>query len=104
MPGGVGVVVVGMCLLAVLNGRLSRRETGLVGVLNEVVAAVEHKFCPPVVKCWSVVTWNALGSSVYATATRPTTFPGMQVLSSDLVSTSRSHGGLKNFTDAILTL
>ena len=40
---GVDVVVEGVCLLAVLIGLLDRRETGLVGILNEVPAAVENK-------------------------------------------------------------
>ena len=38
------------CLLVVLIGRLGRHATGLVGVLNEVTAAVEHGFCPPAVQ------------------------------------------------------
>ena len=40
---GVGVVVEGACLLVVLIGRLGRRGTGLVGMPNEVPAAVEHE-------------------------------------------------------------
>ena len=44
-----GVVVEGVCLLVVLIGRLGRRGTGLVGVLNEVPEAVEHEFGPPAV-------------------------------------------------------
>ena len=47
------MVVEGMCLLVVLIGRLGRRGTGLVGELNEVPAAVEHKFGPPAVQCES---------------------------------------------------
>ena len=43
---GVGVVVEGVCLLVVLIGRLGCRGTGLVGVLNNVSAAVEHEFGP----------------------------------------------------------
>ena len=39
---GVGVVVEGACLLVALIGRLGRRGTGLVGMPNEVPAAVEH--------------------------------------------------------------
>ena len=45
------MVVDGACLLAVLVGRLGRRGTGLVGMLNEVPAAVEHEFGPPAVQC-----------------------------------------------------
>ena len=48
---GVGVVVECVCLLAVLIGRLGRRGAVFVGVLNEVPAAVEHKFGPPAVQC-----------------------------------------------------
>ena len=43
-----------VCLLVVLIGRLGRRGTGLVGMLNEVPAAVEHWFDPPAVQCESV--------------------------------------------------
>ena len=42
-----------MCLLVVLIGRLGRRGTGLVWVLNEFPAAVVHAFGPPVVQCES---------------------------------------------------
>ena len=38
------MVVEGVCLLVVLIGRLGRHGAGLVGVLNEVPAVVEHKF------------------------------------------------------------
>ena len=48
---GVGVVVEGFCLLAVLIGSPGRRRTGLVGVLNEVPAADRHEFGPPAVQC-----------------------------------------------------
>ena len=44
------MVVKGVCLLVVLIGRLGRRRTGLVGVLNEVPVAVEHGFGPPAVQ------------------------------------------------------
>ena len=46
-------MVVGLCLLVAHVGLLGRRGTGLVGVLNEVSAAVEHKFGPPAVQCES---------------------------------------------------
>ena len=49
----VGVVVEGVCLLVVLIGRLGRRGAGLVGMLNEVPAALEHEFGPPAVQCKS---------------------------------------------------
>ena len=39
-----------MCLLVVLIGRLGRHGTVLVAVLNEIPAAAEHKFGPPVVQ------------------------------------------------------
>ena len=44
MARGVGVMVEDMCLLVFLIGRLGRHGAGLVGVLNEVPAAVEHEF------------------------------------------------------------
>ena len=44
-------MVEGVCLLLVLIGRLGRHGTGLVGMLNEVPAEVEHKFGPPAVQC-----------------------------------------------------
>ena len=47
------MVVEGVCLLVVLIGRLGRHGAGLVGVLNEVPAAVEHEFGPPAVQCKS---------------------------------------------------
>ena len=47
------MVVEGVCLLAVLIGRLGRHGAGLVRVLNEVPAAVEHEFGPPAVQCES---------------------------------------------------
>ena len=47
------MVVDGVCLLAVLIGRLGRHGYGLVGVLNEVPAAVRHEFGPPAVQCES---------------------------------------------------
>ena len=50
---GVGVGVEGVCLLVVLIGRLGRHGAGLVGVLNEVPAAVGHEFGPPAVQCKS---------------------------------------------------
>ena len=43
----------GVYLPFVLIGRLGRRGTGLVGVLNEVPVAVELGFCPPAVRCKS---------------------------------------------------
>ena len=46
-------MVEGVCLLVVLIGRLGRHGTGLVGVLNEVPAAVEYEFGPPAVQCES---------------------------------------------------
>ena len=49
---GVGVVVEGICLL-VLIVRLGRHGAGLVGMLNEVLAAAEHEFGPPAVQCES---------------------------------------------------
>ena len=49
------MVVEGACLLVVLISRLGRRGTGLVGVLNEVPAAVGHEFGPPAVYCESQV-------------------------------------------------
>ena len=42
-----------MCLLVVLIGRLGRHGAGLVGMLNEVPAAVKHEFGPPAVQCKS---------------------------------------------------
>ena len=47
------MVVEGVCLLAVLIGRLGRRGTGLVEMRNEVPVAVEHGFGPPAVQCES---------------------------------------------------
>ena len=47
------MVVEGVCLLAVLIGRLGRRGTGLVGVLGEVTAAAEHEFGSHAVQCES---------------------------------------------------
>ena len=47
------VVVEGACLLVILIGRLGRQGTGLVGMLNEVPAAVEHEFGPFAVQCES---------------------------------------------------
>ena len=44
-------MVEGVCLLAILIGRLCRRGTGLVGILNEVPAAAEYEFGPPAVQC-----------------------------------------------------
>ena len=41
MARRMGVAVEGVCLLVVLIGRLSRRGTGLVGVLNEVPWSVQ---------------------------------------------------------------
>ena len=43
----------GACLLVVLIGRLGRRGTGLVGVLNELPASAGHEFDPPAVQCES---------------------------------------------------
>ena len=47
------VVVEGVCHLVVLIGRLGRHGAGLVGMLNEVPAAIEHEFGPPAVQCKS---------------------------------------------------
>ena len=47
------MVVEGACLLDVLIGCLGRHGAGLVGVLNEVLAAVEHEFGSPAVQCES---------------------------------------------------
>ena len=47
------MVVEGVCLLVVLIGRLGRHGAGLIGMLNEVPAAVEHEFGPPAVQCKS---------------------------------------------------
>ena len=47
------MVVRGLCLLIIPIGCLGRRGTGLVSMLNEVPAAVEHEFGPPAVKCKS---------------------------------------------------
>ena len=44
------MVVERACLLVVLIGRLGRHRAELVGVLNEVPAAVEHEFGPPAVQ------------------------------------------------------
>ena len=46
-------MVDGACLLVVLIGRLGRQGAGLVGMLNEVPAAVKHEFDPPAVQCKS---------------------------------------------------
>ena len=46
-------MVDGACLLVVMTGRLGRHGTGLVEMLNEVPAAVEHEFGPPAVQCES---------------------------------------------------
>ena len=51
MTRGVGVVVEGACLFVVLIGRLGRRGTGFVVVLNEFLAAAEDEFGPPAVQC-----------------------------------------------------
>ena len=61
MARGVGVVVEGVCLLAVLIGRLGRRGTGLVGMLNEAPEAVGHKFDPPAVQCESQAPPDLVG-------------------------------------------
>ena len=45
------MVVGGACLLVVLFGRLGRRGAGLVGMLNEVQAMVEHESGPAAVQC-----------------------------------------------------
>ena len=50
---GGGVVLEGVGLLVVFIGSLGRHRTGLVGVLNEVPAAVGHEFDPPAVQCES---------------------------------------------------
>ena len=47
------MVVERVCLLVVLVGRLGRHGAGLVGVLNEVQAAVEHEFGSTAVQCKS---------------------------------------------------
>ena len=46
-------MVEGACLLVVFIGRLGRHGVGLVGMLNEVPEAVEHKFGSPAVQCES---------------------------------------------------
>ena len=43
----------GACLLVAFIGRLGRHGAGLVGVLSEVPAAVEHESGPPAVQCES---------------------------------------------------
>ena len=43
----------GLRLITVLVGRLGRRGTGLVGIPNEVQAAVGHEFGPSAVQCES---------------------------------------------------
>ena len=43
-------MVEGVCLLVVLIGRFGRHGAGLVGMLNEIPAAVEHEFGPPAVQ------------------------------------------------------
>ena len=50
------MVVDGACFLVVLIGRLGCHGAGLVGMLNEVSVAVEHKFGPPAVQCKSQAT------------------------------------------------
>ena len=47
------MLVEGACLPVVFIGRLGRRGTGLVGVLNEVPDAAEYEFSPPVWQCES---------------------------------------------------
>ena len=47
------MVVKSVRLLVVLIGRLGRRGTGVVGVLNEVSGAVGHELGPPAVQCES---------------------------------------------------
>ena len=47
------MVAEGVCLLVVLIGRLGSHGAGLVGILNEVPAAVGHEFSPPAVQCES---------------------------------------------------
>ena len=47
------MVVKEVFLLFGLIGHLGRRGAGLVEVLDEVPAAVEHKFGPPAVQCES---------------------------------------------------
>ena len=47
------MVVESVCLLVVLIGRLGCQGAGLVGILNEVPAAVEHEFGPSAVQCES---------------------------------------------------
>ena len=49
------MVVEGVCLLVVLIGRPGRHGAGLVEMLNEVPAAVEHEFGSPAVQCESQV-------------------------------------------------
>ena len=44
-------MVEGVCPLIALIGRLGRRGIGLVGMLNEVPAAIEHEFGPLAVQC-----------------------------------------------------
>ena len=47
------MVVDGACLFVVFISRLGRRGTGLVWMLNEVPAAVEHEFGSITVQCES---------------------------------------------------
>ena len=42
-----------MCLLIALIGRLGRRGTGFVGMLNEVPVAAGNEFGPPAMQCGS---------------------------------------------------
>ena len=46
-------MVKGVYLLVVLIGRLRRHGARLVGMLNEVPAAVDHEFGPTAVQCES---------------------------------------------------
>ena len=50
---GVGMVVEGACLLAVLIGFLGHRGMGLVVVLNKAPEAAGHEFDPPAEQCGS---------------------------------------------------
>ena len=63
---GVGVVVEGACFLVVFIGRLGHHGAGLVGMLNEIPAAVEHEFGAPAVQCESQAPPDLLEEDVLA--------------------------------------
>ena len=60
------MVVEGACLLIVLIGRLGRHGAGLVGMLNEVPAAVGHMFGPLAAQCKSQAPPGPLEEDVLA--------------------------------------